>query len=330
MISDFSSLIELIAAIYLTITIDELLFRRFWTPDYAKELEKGMKQIQMPTLVKRSTIEKATALSSYEEKRSRKRGAIMFSLSVILLVIIGFEEYFTPIGDIGRAGLLSSLVLMFMLIYFFDDCLLKSWWSVLVWDVAISLLIGVATIILLQIDGYESIAKETGGCYILFARLFLVIALIMPVMWQLFRNWIYTQYFLSYILGQTRIKAKEYNEALRYDHTKGQKVKDVAIEYHDAVLQAVAAGSGDRPITSFLDVLKENLNRIEYVPTLRSLLKYSYRSYHKSHISKRRLTKLYSKYMTIQPAPKMEKYCDNEGICFEKFKAFHLKQIGKG
>lgn len=330
MISDFSSLIELFAAIYLTITVDDLLFRRFWTPDYAKKLDKEMEKIKMPALAKRSTIEKTTILSSLEERRSRKRGAIMFGLSVILLIVIGFENYFAPLGDIGRSGLLSLLVLFVLIIYFFDDCLLKSWWSVLTSVVVVPLLIGLVAIFLPLLAGYEDRAKESHEGYVLLARMFLVVALILPVLWQLFRNWIYTGYYLTYIIEQTKDKAKDYNDALRYDHTKGQKVKDVATEYHDAVLQVVAAGSGDRPITSFLEILKENLAKIEYVPTLIPLLKYSYRSYKKKHISKRRLKNLYDRYKTILPAPKMEKFCEDEGISFEKFKAYHLKQIGKG
>ncbi len=329
MISDFSSLIELFAAIYLTITVDDLLFRRFWTPDYAKKLEKEMEQIKMPAMAKRSTIEKASCLSSLEENRSRKRGAIMFGLSVILLVVVGFEEYFNPLGDIGQAGLLALLVFVVLIIYFFDDILLKSWWSVLISVIIVPLLIGAAAIALPFLSGYEEIAKEEHKGYILASRLFLVGSLILPVLWQLFRNWIYTRYYLGYIIGQTKDKAKDYNDALRYDHTK-QKVKDVALEYHDAVLQVVAAGSGDRQITPFLDILKENLAKIEYVPTIWPLLKDSYRSYNKNHIGRRKLKKLYKKYQTILPAPKMEKFCSDEGISFEKFKSYHLKQIGKG
>lgn len=329
MISDFSPLIELFAAIYLTITVDDLLFRRFWTPDYAKKLEKEMEQIKMPAMAKRSTIEKASCLSSLEENRSRKRGAIMFGLSVILLVVIGFEEYFKPLGDIGQAGLLALLVLVVLIIYFFDDFLLKSWWSVLISVIIVPLSIGTAAIALPNISGYEVFAKEEHAGYILATRLFLVCSLILPVLWQLFRNWIYTRYYLGYIIGQTKDKAKDYNEALRYDHTK-QKVKDVALEYHDAVLQVVAAGSGDRQITPFLDILKENLAKIEFVPTIWPLLKDSYRSYKKNHVGRRKLKKLYKKYQTILPAPKMEKFCGDEGISFEKFKSYHLKQIGKG
>jgi hypothetical protein len=329
MISEFSSLIELFAAIYLTITVDDLLFRRFWTPDYANKLEKEMEQIKMPALAKRSTIAKASVLSSLEENRSRKRGAIMFGLSVILLAIIGFEEYFKPLGDIGQSGLLALLIFVVLVIYFLDESLLKSWWSVLLSVVFVPLLIGTAAIVLPYLTGYEAVANKSRNGYILVARLFLVGSLVLPVVWQLLRNWIYSRYYLSYIIEQTKDKAKDYNDALRYDHTK-QKVKDVAIEYHEAVLQAVAAGAGDRQITPFLYILKENLAKIEYVPSLFPLLKYSYRSYRKNHITNSRLKKLYNKYKTILPAPKMEKFCYDEGISFEKFKSYHLKQIGKG
>lgn len=54
MISDFSSLIELFAAIYLTISLDDLLLRRFWTPDYKKKLESEFEKIKMPEMAKKN------------------------------------------------------------------------------------------------------------------------------------------------------------------------------------------------------------------------------------------------------------------------------------
>ena len=49
MISNFSSLIELFAAICLTISLDDLLLRRFWTPDYEDKVKKEFANIMMPS-----------------------------------------------------------------------------------------------------------------------------------------------------------------------------------------------------------------------------------------------------------------------------------------
>ena len=66
MISDFSSLIELFAAIYLTISLDDLLLRRFWTPDYKKKLESEFEKIKMPEMAKKTIIKRTEDYSSYE------------------------------------------------------------------------------------------------------------------------------------------------------------------------------------------------------------------------------------------------------------------------
>lgn len=329
MISSFSSLIELFAAIYLTISLDDLLLRRFWTPDYAQKLELGFNKIKMPDLAKRPTIERTKNYSSYEEKRSRKRGGLMFGFTVLLLIIVGFEKYFSPLGELGQSVLLALLCFAELIAYLFDQTFLKSWWSVLWTTTLIPLVIIVIGLTIININEYEVFVQFEHRWMAFAARILVILSLILPVIWQLVRNWIYTCYYLLYIVDQTSIKAKEYHGALRYDHAKGDRINEVAMAYHDAVVGAVVAGAGDRQITPFLNVLQNELKKIEFVPTLIPLLRYSYQSYKKSHPSNRTLKRMYKKYHSLSRLPRMEQFCDNEKINYEVFKEYHRKQIGR-
>jgi len=329
MISDFSSLIELFAAIYLTISLDDLLLRRFWTPDYKKKLESEFEKIKMPDMAKKPTIEKTEDYSNHEESRSRKRGGLLFCFTVILLIIIGFSGHFTYFDELSKALILILMSLSILIIYLFDDRLLKNWWSVIWASTLVPAFTTLLIIIAKNIGFYQNAVEGNYDWLVLISKIVVVATLVLPVIWQLVRNWIYTRYYLNYIVDQTTIKAKEYDGALRFDVAKGHKVQDVAQPYHDAVVQAVAAGKGDRQITLFMDVLKSELEGIEYVPTLMPLLKYSYKSYKKNHMTNKKFQRLYKKYQSIPKAPKMEKFCEDEGVSFEKFKEYHLKQIGR-
>lgn len=309
--------------------LDDLLLRRFWTPDYKKKLESEFEKIKMPEMAKKTIIKRTEDYSSYEESRSRKRGGLLFSFTVILLIIIGFSGHFSYFDELSKALILILMSLSVLVIYLFDDGLLKNWWSVL-W--AATLVPAITTLLLItakNIRVYQNVINGDYDWLVLISKVLVVLTLVLPVIWQLVRNWIYTRYYLNFIIDQTTIKAKEYDGALRFDVAKGHKVQDVAQPYHDAVVQAVAAGKGDRQITLFMEVLQGELETIEYVPTLMPLIKYSYRSYKKNHLTNKKFQKLYKKYQNIPKAPKMEKYCEDEGVSFERFKEYHLKQIGR-
>lgn len=329
MISDFSSLIELFAAIYLTISLDDLLLRRFWTPDYEKTVNAEFAKIKMPVMAKRPIIQNTGVYSSYEEKRSRKRGGLMFGITVTLLVMIGFNEYLTPLGQFGKSVILITFLSMELIIYIFDRFFLTSWWSVLWSFVFVPLILGIAAISFPESDGYKDLSEKSFEGLVLIAKIFMVIMLILPVIWQLIRNWLYSRYYLNYIVEQTRVKAKQYDVALRCDPKKGNKIANVALPYHDAVLQAVAAGDGDRVITPFLIVLESELKSIEFVPTLWPLIKHSYRYNKKYNPSNHKLKSLYKQYKGCLPMPKMDKFCEENGIDINVFRSYYQKQMGQ-
>lgn len=327
MISDFASFIELFSAIYLTISLDDLLLRRFWTPDYAKKLRNGLESISMPDIAKRPTVNAAAESYVKEEKRSRRRGTLMFSLTVLLLIVIGYENTISQIGQVGQAGIYSTLFLLTLVIYVFDEVFMKTWWRVLLSAGFLSLFVYVVYHILPNIDAIKPYIN--GNCPVMasFAKAFLVFTLVFPVFWQLLRNRIYTHYYLSYILSEVSDRAKDYNDALAFDTRKGHKMSSVAKPYLDVTGQAISSGDGDRPIKPYLDVLQTELSSIVYIPSLLPLIKYSYKTYKRSHYSKRQLDKYYKLYKSRSPLPKMEKFCVEEGINFKALHDYHLHKI---
>ena len=324
MIADFSSFIELVAAIYLTISLDDLLLRRFWTPDYAKKLEREFDGIVIPQIAKRPTLQRAKELSSKEDARSRKRGALMFSLTVILLVAIGFEPTL-GIKECFQAIAYCTVLIMVVILYTLDELFLRSWWAVII---SVGLLLLLFIVFLFWLPCYAFYELWSSGAInraVFYVKPLMVFVLLSPILWQILRNWIYSRYYLPYIVDLVTQKANEYNKAMTINPKQGHKISEVAKPYLDVIGYAIAANEEDRLIKPFLDILVAELSDIKYVPLLPELVWYSYKTYRKKHPHTHTLARYYKQYYAQQPLPKIESFCNSNGIDYDAFRNYHLK-----
>ncbi len=327
MIAEFSSLIELSAALYLTISLDDLLLKRFWTPNYRKEIETKLGKIkELPSIAGRVVVSKADTMSYEEENKSRKRGALLFSLTVFLLLVSGFEEQFVTGMNELYSSAVGTMVLLFLVVYMLDGVLLRSWWGVLVFSIAIPLgcLLG-GMVVTKSSPKVVSFLNVHQFDEILLMAL-LPVALLAPILWQLFRNWLYSRYYLDYLVKESRIKAEEYHTAVNCDPKKGHRMTNVEKVYQDAVGVALASGNQDRLIKPFLDILQSQLSQIEYVPTIIPLIKYSFSITKKPRLSNKRFNKLYTEYSNMQKPPKLDVFCKEKGIDYDLFHSMYLQR----
>ena len=247
MIGDLSSFIELLAAIYLTIVLDDLLFKRFWTPDYEQELKIALSKIDLPTIAKTELFKRANAISCVEDRRSRKRGVIIFCFAMLMLVFIGFENYDFFNETNMEAVLISSFALCALAVYIFDSLFLKSAIRVAIF----LLLCPIVVLIIYFLLANIIIVDQKSPCFIIWktsANIIVLCLLILPIVWQLFRNWVYTRFYLQYIVYVANQKANDYNYAVNYDHSKGSKMDSVAKPYMNCVAESIANQEQDRAI----------------------------------------------------------------------------------
>jgi len=325
--SDLSSYIELFAAVYLTISLDDMLLKRFWTPDYEKEMEQAFKRINLPDVAKGKAFARASSLSSIEESRSRKRGVIMFSLSVLLLIFIGLEDCIPFLKN--ETGYICVLILTFLysVVFLLDELFLKTGSRVFVvafcTPVVCSLLIYA-----LVSDARLELMLQSGLSinWELVSKCFVIIALLMPVLWQLFRNWLYTRFYLLYIVEQTAMKAKDYNYAINYNQKKGDKMSLVAKPYADFVAETIAQGDQDRQITPFMNTLMDELESVDYLPVLSSLIYQSYLMHRKHYPSVARLKKLSKQYDALRKKVPLEEFCKKHNVEDYRLREYRNRQ----
>lgn len=329
MIGNLSSYIELFAAIYLTISLDDLLLKRFWTPDYKAKMESSLKGIDMPDVAKEKTVEKAESISSVEETRSRKRGIVLFSFSVLLLVFIGLEEDLSISSKNFESIGLITASLLYCFTFVFDRTCLKTGWRVLVCSVTVPLLVIGLGLILGNIASTTVFMNSESTFWMLFSKIVIILSLILPVLWQLFRNWIYTRYYLLYIVEETTIKAEEYNYAVNFDTKKGYKMNLVGANYQNAVAEKISQNQQDREITPFLNTFMDEMNSIDFLPHLSSLLSYSFlmhKKYYPSSYRLKRLSKRYDSLESLGKKPTLEAFCKSNGVDYLRLREFRKKK----
>lgn len=327
MISGLSSYIELFAAVYLTICLDDMLLKRFWTPDYEKEMTESLAKIDMPILAKNQVISKTKVISIIEENRSRKRGVILFCLSVLLLIISGFEDCLNNLSYGNVKNIVVLLLITFSIIVFlYDNTFLKNGWQVIKWLLIIPLLTLVSCVCLNRFTDLEKLIKNQ-FYWEIGINVIVILALLIPVIWQLLRNWIYTRFYLLYIVEQTKEKSQNYNYAIQFNQNKGDKMTDVAKNYMNLVAKNIAIGTQDRQITDFYQTLMDDLDTIDYIPEAVPLIKFSKKMHKKYYPSNNRLKRLSRRYDTYKKKPLLEDYCRNNNIDPEKLRDYR-KQNG--
>ena len=312
MIDNLSSYIELFAAVYLTISLDDLLLKRFWTPDYKQKMDDAFKSIGMPELAKSQTLERASQISSIEETRSRKRGVILFSFSVLLLILIGLEDGFGFSNTNTEAIGIVFTAFLYYIVFIFDGIFLKTGWRVLFYVFCTPLVVVCSGCLLMSNSPTKAFLQSSVGKLAFLSKVVIVLALLTPVLWQLFRNWIYTRYYLLYIVEQTTIKTEEYTYAVNFDTSKGNKMTKVAKPYMDFVAETIAQKNQDRAITNYLNTFFSELSSINYAPNILPLLRYSFLMHKKYYPSKRRLHILSKKYDAAGSngkKPPLEDFC---------------------
>lgn len=324
MISAFSSYIELFAAIYLTISLDDLLLKRFWTPDYESKMSKALKSIKMPGVALSSILQQTKSLSRIEEARSRKRGVLMFGLTVWLLILSGFEEKLLMVGQNGEAIILIALSILTLIAFGFDDRFLKTGWSVIIVTLLIPFIVSLIFLSSRRCEFICMFYSRADIVLVFSAQLLLLFSLLLPVVWQLFRNWLYTRSYIQYIVDETSMRAKEYRYALSYQKGTHQMTK-VAKPYMNIVADSLGDNWQDLQITSLINTLKSELSKIVFVPRMLVLLRCLHERKRKYHPGKHRLNRLVKEYENQNTKNRIDQFCQEHNIDTAAFKAYRSR-----
>ena len=93
MMNDLNTLVQFLSAIYLTITIDNLMFNRFWTADLYSLTEKSLYEFDfcLSSPKKKALLDVIKSRAVITEQIARRRGGYFLLFCLSLLVFFSLE-----------------------------------------------------------------------------------------------------------------------------------------------------------------------------------------------------------------------------------------------
>lgn len=204
MISNFSSLVEFMAAVYITMCVDNELCNKFWTKKLTLEIEE---EINKYSFAKNQPFYRSLQNKIFSKQSriilfSRKKGAYMLSLSLMSLCLFGFESDMYNKTLLYRQSLTVVLILS-MLIFLLYRLLFCKWKFVF-----LSSLFVMGTFLYL-IEETPDWLKISFLVTTLKCNQFLFCGLIfIPAVYQLLENWIFSNIYKGYLKDAIK---KEYD-----------------------------------------------------------------------------------------------------------------------
>lgn len=271
MINHYSTIVQFTAAIYLTLSFDNILFRSLWSLDYARLINDRISKMPLATSskiaeeLKRNILTNATRI----EKKSRLRGFSVLIFSIITMWIMGFEQehesiietlhsvYFVYVLLSIVGFIISCIYIERLLCQFFLSAaiLLVSFFSIFV-DLHFLKDFCFTFWIVDHISGISSLL------------------ILIPLLLQLVTSWLYSENYYYMLSGTIKNEYDLYNRAIG-----ANKSEDLPDEYKDAInkcwFDKEQGESNDTKITNLSNTFKERLKKAIETPPVLTIVKYA-------------------------------------------------------
>lgn len=262
-LQNFSSLLEVYTAIYVSMFIDDIL-SNIWTPSYKQKISQLIQNMNIPAIsFFQIQVEDNIDDNAVKIRDQMKRKAIfMFSVCMSFLLIAGLEENSLILPKYGYR-IVASLSIVSLLFTIFGRWLFRNKSRVV--------LCVFAYVALLIVLYFTDITRNFSILYCGLSEYkvtlcLLFFALTLPIVWQLFLIWIYSSLYKGYMYEKLAKETYIYGKAfLAY------KIKDMAAlpkEYETVARDFVVAQpmDGDTSLNSLNMILVKRLEKLCQLP----------------------------------------------------------------
>lgn len=277
MIYHYSTLIQFVAAIYVTLSFDNWLFKSLWSMGYAKLINERVESLFK---VSSSTIEKHLVDSvsnnaALIEKRSRLRGFFCLLYCSATLWYVGYEQnslsFNSTQNEIDKFHLSFAA---FTLLSVFGFFAVSIWAMRLLHAFEVCVLLVVGFVLLNCFDLSACMSMSIFSHFVRNLNLYCSILVVLPLLYQIILTWLYSDNYY-YILGANiRSNYEDYQKALNADgiDSAPEIYKDV---FGQAFFDSKKDNTTDTSITNITKKIKEQLLVATKVPSQIELLKYA-------------------------------------------------------
>ena len=349
--NDLNTLVQFFSALYVTITIDSLMFKRFWTPDLYGIVQSNLNRFKfaLSTPSNEKLLKQIKGYASQIDSQSRRRGGYFLMICVSLLILFSFEVSFdVKILPILYFSLLISVVIAGVVYIIGIFCWNR--WLHVVLSFLFVVLLNVFGVYLFSLTFFEPIylwATNNAELILFWLKLVTIILIVTPILIRLYINWLNSEVYMKYLVV---VLQGEYDAFVKTKDAIDKKDKSLADNSYDLIFKDAFFSDSpekDQVYTALVDRLVERLiNICKPVSTLK-LLKYRYSKSYKGtnpierddvktytlpldddvknmSLDNTRFNSLCMEYSKLQGVS-LEKFCKEKGM--EKFKFQEYRKI---
>lgn len=243
MLSNYSSYIELLAAVYTSMYIGDF-FSDFWTPNYFEKLKTALEN-NRPTNQKPSIddlIEKNKSWVQKMKDRIKRRAVLMFFTTTFLLLIVGIEASYIE-NSIVIGKLYNSIVLVLLVEFSVYMLFLRKWifskWKYTILSIFSLLVIGILAYFI-EIPFLSYINP-----YHRWIVPFVLSLITIPIIWQLFVSWLFSSAYSGYIRSKL-LKEWDMYDAAKKAIEEGRR-EFLPRVYEEALLGSICSRTSTSP-----------------------------------------------------------------------------------
>lgn len=277
MLSNFSSLLELMAGVYFTMCLDNILTQKIWSVDYFAAFKKSLEELSFGgnKAIASEVVDQNRDLISIMQAKLTKKSVYMLTYISIMLFACGIEANQSPTTEACGIYMFIELQSLFSLIILCSSKFVFQKWSrtfnALFWPLAV---IFVLSNISYCVNLYSYIAIPVIG--IIHLVLFLVVY---PILWQVFKVWAYKSQFYKYMNNTMIQVSNEYNNVLDILQNGGA-INDLPEEYGKILQENTIKHKKDKTqkaiddsITDYTALLQRKLKKIGYDTSIWTVLR---------------------------------------------------------
>ena len=266
MIEKYNTLIQFLAAIYVTLSFDTWLFKSLWSMKYVEWIKNKLKErdLDKSSNIFNQLKYNIESNAATIEKHSRVRGVYLLLYCIFYMWNAG---YAVSDNSMISFSIITILVLfIFLFVKLWQNRLL---WSVIIWSFFVLIYIVLNFGDLSICMKYNVISSFVNSIGILGTMIVLF-----PLVFQVFINWLYTENYYYILIDKIRTELDLFEKARACD-----RAEDVPDEYNQAFSQAYFDqrndGETDTIVSNLMRIQSNRLNEVTQKRSFCDLLIYA-------------------------------------------------------
>lgn len=288
MIGNYGTLIQFVAAIYVTLSFDTWLFKSLWSMSYAKAITERIKDFVNSTAsIEKQLIESVNSNAASIEKKSRFRGFFCLLYCCATLWYIGYEQSCLPSGS--DLEVINAFHLSFAA---FTILSVLGYIAICIWATrmlhAFSVCIGwIGVFLILNLFDLSSCLEVEWVHYIVkHLNLYCSILIVIPLVYQVILTWLYADNYYYVLSEKIKTEYDDYQRALSATNID-ECPNSYKLSLGKAYFDSKQDNSVDAGVTNITSTFRDRMVEAVKIPNFFSLVSYAFR-----HIVERRVDAL--------------------------------------